>query len=247
MLGVCSLFVAILFTLCSGHGTVISPAMRANPTVNGGWCAWCQGNQVGCQDKLFCDPPSPCYGAPGPTTVAARSFSGYTNLKDRNGDYWIDQTGGNDTVPVWCPSQTIPYNFFLYADHNGIFQFQSMPGKPGEEKEELFKPFTNWKSINMDNDTTYYAVDGTTPLTPGLCQGGTIPWSPSLPHCRDLSLYKSSFTLPASITPGATILRWVWYGAMTVDGKRVVGPEPSLFVNCKDVIIGTPQQCKSIV
>jgi len=60
-------------------------------------------------------------------------------------------------------------------------------------------------------------------------------------------LYKSFFTLPASLPPGDTIFRWIWYGAMTVDGKRVVGPEASLFVNCKDVVIGTPEQCKSIV
>merc|ERR1712232_711101 len=38
-------------------------------------------------------------------------------------------------------------------------------------------------------------------------------------------------------------MRWIWYGAMTTDGKRAIGPEPSLFVNCVDVVIGTPEQC----
>jgi len=220
--------------------------MRANPNVNGGWCPWCQGDQVDCSDKPFCIPPKPCWGAPGPTTVGINKYASYTGIKDVNGEYWIDQTDGNDTRPIWCPGQKIPYSFLNFADHNGIHQFQTMLGKPGDEKEELFKPFTSWKSINMDDGITYYDIDGVTTLKPGVCKGG-IPWSPQVGHCRDMSFYKSSFTLPTSLPPGDTILRWIWYGAMTVDGKKVVGPEPSLFVNCKDVIIGTPQQCRQIV
>jgi len=247
MFGVRSLFLAaLLFSLCLGHGALITPAMRANPSVNGGWCPWCQGDQIECSNKLFCAPPSPCWGAPGPTTVKANVFSGFSGLKDNHGDFWIDQTGGDDAKPIWCPSETISYNVLLYADHNGIFQFQTMPGKPGQEKEDLFKPITGWKSINNDNATTYYDTDGITPLKPGICKGG-IPWSPQVGHCRDFTFYKSSFTLPASLPPGDTIFRWVWYGAMTVDGQPVVGPEKSLFVNCKDVTIGTPQQCNRIV
>jgi hypothetical protein len=233
---------SLLVKLCLGHATIINPAFRFNPTVSDGWCAWCQGSQIECQNQAFCPVPTPCWGAPGPTTVAAKYFSGFQNTKDKNGNYWIDQTGGNDTVPVWCPSQTISFNTFLNADHNGIFQFQLAPGKPGEEKEELFKPFTQWKSINNDANTTYYAQDGVTPLKPGMC-AQNVPWSPSVGHCRDNSYYQSTFTLPASAAPGPSILRWIWYGAMTVDGKRVVGPEDSLFVNCKDIIIGTPAQC----
>lgn len=38
-------------------------------------------------------------------------------------------------------------------------------------------------------------------------------------------------------------MRWFWYGAMKTDGERVNGPEHSLFVNCKDVVVGTPEQC----
>jgi len=244
-----SLFFALLFSLCLGHGTVISPAMRYNPDVNGGWCAWCQGSQIQCDGKTFCDPPTPCWGAKGPTTIAASYFGTYSNIKDSNGDYWVDRDGGNDKLPIWCPSQNISFNFFLNADHNGIYQFQIMSGKPGDEKEELFKPFTDWKSINMDNDTTYYAIDGVTPLKPHICQGNNagVPWGPEIAHCRDNSLFHSSFVLPASQPPGNAIFRWIWYGAMTVDGKHVNGPEPSLFVNCKDVMIGTPEQCKSIV
>jgi len=121
-----------------------------------------------------------------------------------------------------------------------------MPGKPGDERESLFKAFTEWKSINNDESVTYYDIDGVTPLTAGTCKGG-IPWSPALGHCRDFTLYKSSFTIPTNVPSGDTILRWIWYGAMTVDGKRVVGPESSLFVNCKDIIIGTPQQCRGVV
>jgi len=236
---------ALLYSLCLGHGTVINPAMRDNPTVSGGWCPWCQGDQVGCSDKVFCDPPSPCWGAPGPTTVGINPFNNYANLKDSNGNYWIDHTRPNASEPIWCPSQTIEYSFMNFADHNGIFQFQIMPGKPGDEKEALFKPFTAWKSINNDPDTIYYDEDGVTPLKPGICKDGTA-WAPTTGHCKDGNLYKSNFTLPA-LTPGNYIFRWIWYGAMTVDGKRVTGPEPSLFANCKDVIIGSPSQCNKIL
>jgi len=121
-----------------------------------------------------------------------------------------------------------------------------MHGKPGEEREDAFKSFTEWKSINMDPDTTYYDIDGITPLKPGICKGG-VAWSPNVGHCRDNNLYKSTFTLPTNLPTGDSIFRWLWYGAMTTDGKHVVGPEDSLFVNCKDVIIGTPQQCRNVV
>jgi len=242
MFGVGSLIFALLFSLCLGHGAVINPAFRANPNVNGGWCQWCQGDQVNSCDKTYCDPPSPCYKAPGPKTAAASAFSGYTGLKDASGQYWIDQTGGNDTVPVYCPGQTVHFSVLNYADHNGIYQFQTMPGGPGQEKEGSFKAISEWKSINMDQETTYYDIDGVTTLKPGICKGG-IAWSPSVGHCRDFSLFKSSFTVPSNLPTGPTILRWIWYGAMTVDGKKVVGPEPSLFVNCKDVVIGSSGQC----
>jgi len=219
--------------------------MRFNPNVNGGWCSWCQGNQVACTDTIFCDPPTPCYDAPGPLTIASKYFSSFANLKDPNGNYWIDQTNGSDVEPVWCPSQTIDYSFYNNADHNGIYQFQIMAGKPGDEKESGFKNFTSWKSINNDPDTTYYKEDGVTPYMTGICTNGAA-WTPETAHCRDNAFWKSSFQLPADLTPGNYIFRWIWYGAMTLDLKRVNGPEPSLFVNCKDIIIGTPQQCNKL-
>jgi len=176
-------------------------------------------------------------------TVSINSFASYTKLKDSNGQYWIDQTTGSDTPPVWCPNQVIDYSFFNFADHNGIYQFQFMSGKPGDEDNSKFQAFTVWRSINNDPHTIYYDSDGVTPLKPGVCKDGQA-WGANIPHCKDFNLYKSNFTIPNSLPAGPAILRWLWYGAMTVDGKRVVGPEPSLFANCKDVIIGTSQQCK---
>jgi len=241
MFGVRPLFFALLISLCLGHGTIVKPAMRANPTISSGWCPWCQGDQAECAQP-FCTAPSPCWGAPGPTTVGVSRFSGYTGLKDSNGEYWIDQTDGNDTRPIYCPGETFHYSVLLTADHNGIHQFQTMQGKPGSEKEQLFKPISGWKTINNEDDITYYLIDGITPQKPGTCKSG-VAWKPEIGHCRDDTLYKDSITLPANLPPGDTILRWVWYGGMTVDGKKVIGPEHSLFVNCKDIIIGTPQQC----
>jgi len=239
MFGVRLFFLALLFSLCLGHATITKPAMRSNPSA-GEYCPWCQGSQVECSGTTFCKPPSPCWGAKGPT-VGNRFFSGYSSLKDDNGDYWVEQTDGNDTRPVWCPGESIPYAIYINADHNGIYRFQMA----SSETESAFKDITSWKSINMD-DEPYYDSDGITQLKPGVCKGGAA-WSPAVEHCRDNTLYKSTFTVPTNQPAGNTIFRWIWYGAMTIDGQPVTGPEKSLFVNCKDVIIGSAQQCRSVV
>lgn len=245
----CQLMLLTYLQFAHSHGVITTPATRNNPTVLSGWCPWCQGTQDFCEMKSVsdCPPPSPCWGATG-GSVDPSKFNQNKDLKDPDGNYWVDQEGGeNGTAPVWCPGMNYTLNWYNFADHNGIYQFESQLANPGDETEEAFKSFTNWRSVNSDIDTKYYDTDGVTPLKNIQCTGNqsTTPWSPEVPHCKDKSWSKINLAIPEDMPIGNTVVRLIWYGAMTVDLKRVTGPENSLFTNCLDIIISNSSQCRS--
>lgn len=161
-----------------------------------------------------------------------------------DGSPWI--ASGEGGIPLWCPGDVMPIHVFVNADHNGVFRWESQLAAPGMEKEEAFANFTEWRSINQDASADYYASDGKTKLQPGKCiaPGKCREWSPSCPHCRNNVFSNATLTIPQTMPAGKTVLRWIWYGAMTPDGERVHGPEHSLFVNCKDIVVGTAEQCR---
>lgn len=173
------------------------------------------------------------------------------DLKAPDGTPWIDETGGTDKVTMWCPGKTFPIRFYINADHNGVVRWESQLVSPGAETEEGFKNFTDWVSFNNDPATNYYAKDGTL-LPLDTCDWGnfnntnTLPWTPQVAHCRDDVFAETTLTLPADMPVGQTVFRWFWYGAMKTDGTRVMGPEHSLFANCVDIIVGTPEQCANL-
>merc|ERR1712061_658461 len=105
-----------------------------------------------------------------------------------------------------------------------------------------FQSFTDWRSINFDSDTHYYMEDGVTDVPDGKCFSGE-PWDWSVPHCREKAWANYSVRIPDDMPTGPMVLRWIWRGAVDKDLNYVDGPEKSLFVNCADVIIGTPEQC----
>jgi len=227
--------------LVVGHGVITTPATRNNPSVSGGWCPWCQGAQQFCDKKKVtdCPPPSPCWGASGDSVDPAK-FNQNKDLKDPDGNYWVDHSG---TKPMWCPGKTYVLSWYNFADHNGIYRFESQLGNPGDEKEELFKNFTVWKSINNDPDTDYYDRDGVTKIPFGNCTTSTQAWAPEVAHCRDETWAKMNLTIPKSMPTGNTVIRLIWYGAMRTNVTRVIGPENSLFTNCLDVVVGDSLQC----
>lgn len=239
--------------VAEGHGTVTLPAMRNNPTISGGWCPWCQGEQDFCNpsDTNPCNPPSPCWGATPGETVGPDKFNDFNKVPSPDGTPWIDQTGGTDKVTMWCPGKTVPIRFYINADHNGVVRWESQLAAPGSETEEGFKNFTSWVSFNNDPATKYYDKDGITLLKPDTCTWASfnntldlgVPWTPEVAHCRDDVWAESLLTLPADFPTGQTVFRWFWYGAMKTDGTRVMGPEHSLFANCADIVVGTPEQC----
>lgn len=248
----CRLFVRFMlfigmafFGNVAAHGTITKPAFRDNPTISAGWCPWCQGEQNFCDPRANakCAPPKPCWGETPGSTVSPEKFPALKDLIAPDGSKWIDPAR---TIPTWCPGDVIPIHFYIYADHNGVTRWESQLASPGMETEEAFKNFTSWQSDNQDSSTTYYALDGVTELEQGRCtkpDASNETWTPNFAHCRDNVLAKTVLKLPSDMPAGETVLRWFWYGAMKTDGKRVMGPEHSLFVNCKDVVIGTPQQC----
>jgi len=251
-MALCStLFLALaLVPLVTGHGTVTKPAMRANPS-KGRYCPWCQGSQSKCDPtaRVRCAPPSPCWGGIPGTMVSKQFFGKWKDLAAPDGTPWIDngeELGGSQgAVPVHCPGDVIPVHTFVKADHNGVYRWESQLASPGRETEIAFVNFTSWKSVNQDPDADFYAADGKTKLTPGRCYkpGKCTTWSSKCSHCRNDAFSKTSLSLPINMPAGATVLRWFWYGAMETNGERVMGPEHSLFVNCKDITIGTAEQC----
>jgi len=244
------LSLALLFLSFEGadaHGTIAKPAMRYNPS-KGTYCPWCQGSQSECsKDPRKCAPPSPCWGGIPGSAIDRKFFGKWKDQVGPDGQPWVD---GNDlelsgSVPIWCPGDVVPIHTFTKADHNGVYRWESQLAAPGRETESNFVNFTAWKSVNQDPDATFYASDGHTQLAPGRCYkpGKCTVWTPKCSHCRNDVFSKTVLTLPTTMPSGQTVLRWFWYGAMTTSGEHVQGPEHSLFVNCKDVVVGTPQQC----
>lgn len=258
MMQTVALYVALALyavPIATAHGTITLPAMR-EPAGRAAWCPWCQGSLDRCNPSSTssCAPPTPCLsGTPG-TTIPSKYFGKWKDVLGPGGTPWIDgsdvgqqkNTSQQGPVPVWCPGDTVTTHTFVTADHNGVYRWESQLAAPGKETEKGFANFTSWKSVNQDADTDYYASDGTTLLSPGECYapGKCRTWNPQCGHCRNDVFSKTTLTLPSNIPAGQTVLRWFWYGAMKTDGERVTGPEHSLFVNCKDIIVGTADQCQ---
>lgn len=240
------LMAVALAPIVAGHGTVAFPAMRENPSQRSLYCPWCQGSQFQCDPTTShkCSPPTPCWGDKPGTLIEKKYFGKWKDLVMSDGKPWIAE--GEGSIPVWCPGDVIPVHTYINADHNGVYRWESQLASPGKETEEAFTNFTSWKSVNQDPEADFYASNGITKLTPGKCYkpGKCDKWSPSCPHCRNNVFSNTSLTIPSNMPAGKTVLRWIWYGAMTVAGARVHGPEHSLFVNCKDIIVGSPEQCR---
>jgi len=232
------------------HGTVTKPAMRYNPS-KGRYCPWCQGSQTSCvQDPEKCAPPTPCWGGIPGSQISKQFFGKWKNHVGPDGKPWIDGSEVEQTansIPIWCPGDAISTHTFVNADHNGVYRWESQLASPGRETEQKFVNFTSWKSVNQDSDADFYASDGTTKLIPGKCYkpGKCAQWTPKCSHCRNKVFSNTTLTLPSNMPSGQTVLRWFWYGAMKTSGERVTGPEHSLFVNCKDIVVGTTEQCSS--
>jgi len=225
------------------HGSITTPTMRNNPSVEGGWCPWCQGAINWCDPNAtqHCQPPTPCWGAVYNTHVPYEKFGKYKNLTAPDGTPWVQ---ASTDKPVWCPGKRVDFKYYINADHNGVYRWEAQPFDGTPVTEKGFNNFTSWRSVNNDPDTKFYAEDGRTPLEPGNCiSGHGGPWTPEHSHCRDNIFAETSMELPAGMKPGPTTMRWFWYGAMTTSGERVKGPEHSLFVNCVDIDVGTPEQC----
>lgn len=241
-----SLLSLALVSVVTGHGTVTRPAMRENPSMRTLYCPWCQGSREACDPTSTrkCSPPTPCWGAKPGTMILKKYFGKRKDVVMPDGTPWI--ATGEGSIPTWCPGDVVPVHTFVNADHNGVYRWESQLASPGKETEKAFVNFTSWASINQDPNADFYAEDGKTKLTPGKCYkpGKCVDWSPHCAHCRNNAFFNTSLTIPSNMPAGETVLRWFWYGAMTTDGVRVHGPEHSLFVNCKDVVIGTAEQCR---
>lgn len=266
----CNLFVTVSLTMLrgsSGHGTIVMPAMRANPSVENGYCPYCQGEMHQCDgdDTISirkCEPPSPCWGATSAQTVAPSKFgTTLSSARHPDGSYWIDRNGGTVERPIWCPGDVIPIRYYINADHNGVFWWESQLAAPGEEKERPFRRFSERMSVNNYAQSVQYpngtetivqfanyfmAEDGVTEIPAGTCKGGTV-WSEVKSHCIDNMFAATTLEIPPDMEIGETVLRWMWFGATDTTGAVVADAEAekSLFVNCKDVIIGSPEQCAS--
>jgi hypothetical protein len=185
--------------------------------------------------------------------VAKQSFGKWKNLVGPDGTPWIDgsdmgqlKNESEGAIPIWCPGDVVRTHTFVNADHNGVYRWESQLAAPGKETEKGFANFTSWNSVNQDPAADFYASDGTTKLSPGRCYapGKCATWTPKCSHCRNNVFSNTTLTLPSNMPAGPTVLRWFWYGAMQIDGERVNGPERSLFVNCKDIVVGTAEQCQ---
>merc|ERR1719215_316900 len=104
-------------TSVAGHGAITLPAMRHNAFVNFGYCPYCQGDQVQCDNRYDvsnCTPPHPCWGAqPGLTVPPLRFGSRLAHQKHPDGSYWIDPSGGRSDRPLWCPGDKMPIRYYI--------------------------------------------------------------------------------------------------------------------------------------
>jgi len=182
----------------------------------------------------------------------------YSSKKHPDGTYWVDRDGGSIERPTWCPGDTIRIRYLIHTDHNGVFQWESQLASAGYEREESFQRITERISVNNynrkvtrpdgTNETVmlanYFAAeDGQTPIPGGTCKDGSS-WSNLKDRCMSGMFAETTLDLPASMSPGDTVLRWRWFGSTDTDGKPVDGDsERSQFVSCKDVIIGSAAEC----
>lgn len=206
--------------------------MRANDMSP--YCPDCQGDQVGCSASgpVGCVPVTPCYGATPASLVTPDKFNGLKNATAPDGTPWIEQ---NPSKTTWCPGETYAIRYHILADHNGVYRWESSLGAPGSETEESFVPFTDWVSFNADANTKYYHEDSTE-WDINSCINGS--WSPHVTHCKDQAFAETHLTIPSNLPQGETVVRWIWFGALQTDGTPAVGPEPSLFANCVDIVVG---------
>merc|ERR1711933_480212 len=85
----------------------------------------------------------------------------------------------------------------------------------------------------------FAAEDGTSQIPGGTCKDGTT-WNITKDNCMSEMFAETTLDLPANMPPGDTVLRWRWFGSTDKDGKPVQGDsERSMFISCKDVIIGS--------
>lgn len=101
----------------------------------------------------------------------------------------------------------------------------------------------------MKNNVTlanYFMSDGLTQIPNGYCWSGDV-WSPKTDGCMSYMFAETTLELPTSLQEGDVVIRWRWHGSTDTDGKILVdaASERSLFINCKDVIIGSPEVCAS--
>lgn len=249
-------FGAGLLGLAEGHGAIVSPAMRF-PAEEYSYCPFCQGEQTACEglEPWQCVPASTCFGAKGAQTVPRSHFPvSIRDLKHADGSYWIDEHGGTSNIPVYCPGDTIPTRYYINADHNGYWHWESQLAAPGEEVEFEWTMISERISVNnyVRNGVQYAnyfaSSDGLSTIPAGTCTGSQgLDWRRDYAHCMDNMFAEVNLTLPANMSPGATVLRWRWYGGVDENGMAVSDdsqpPEKSLFVNCKDIHIGTPDEC----
>jgi hypothetical protein len=149
---------------------------------------------------------------------------------------------------MWCPGDKIPIRYYVFTDHNGVWQWEAQRASPGEEVEENFSMITERISVNnyVKNNVSlanYFMDDGVTPIPAGSCEDGS-EWKVTNNECMNQMFAETTLELPLDMPAGETVLRWRWFGSMDTSGRVVDGnAERSLFLNCKDVVIGTADQC----
>jgi hypothetical protein len=198
-----------------------------------------------------CHPATPCWGSTGPTTVHRSKFDWIGNTKHPDGSYWVEE-GGSDERPTYCPGQSIPIRYYVHSDHNGAFRWEAQQAEPGQEQEDQFQPITEFISVNNyvkdgQNLANYFMAEGTlgtTQIPNGYCKDGSA-WSPQHDQCMNYMFAETTLDLPTNMPTGNVVLRWRWHGSTATDGSVVTNgnAEKSLFINCKDVVIGSPEVC----
>jgi len=235
-----SVLVLQLAATAAGHAAITTPAARGDND----WCPWCHGDQdfVHSHSEQVPQPHFPCWDASLRGRVKPEKFNDMAKLTDPDGEFWVDQLDAPED-PIWCPGQTVNIRMYLHADHNGVYRWESQLAKPGEEVNGSFQSFTSWRSINHDPNTDYYSTDGVKAVALDDCPNSGGSWANSVANCKTGTFAKTNMTLPDSLPAGPTVIRWLWYGARDLDLHPVTGPESSLFVQCIDVVVGSPEQC----
>jgi hypothetical protein len=134
----------------------------------------------------------------------------------------------------------------------GVWFWESQQAAPGEEREGEFVRITPHTSVNnyvkdgKELANYFSSEDGVTKIEAGSCKDGAA-WSWSRDQCMPGMFAETTLVLPTDMHRGETVMRWRWYGAMDESGTFVADSvaERSLFVSCKDVIVGTAEQCSA--